>query len=68
MRADPNLSDYWPVQDRPKIAWPDGKKLAFWVAPNIEFYEFQPPVNPSRPGWPKPSMPWMPRSTACWPR
>ena len=55
MHADPNLYDYWPYNDRPKIQWPEGKKLAFWIAPNIEFYEFQPPVNPSRPGWPRPS-------------
>ncbi len=55
MHADPNLYDYWPYKDRPKIEWPDGKKLAFWIAPNIEYYEFNPPVNPSRPGWPKPT-------------
>jgi len=55
MKDDPNLYDYWPYRDRPRIVWPDGKKLAFWIAPNIEFYEFDPPVNPGRPGWPKPS-------------
>lgn len=55
MHADPNLYDYWPYADRPKIEWPGGKKLAFWIAPNIEYYEFNPPVNPSRPGWPKPT-------------
>jgi peptidoglycan/xylan/chitin deacetylase (PgdA/CDA1 family) len=53
--ADPNLYDYWPYRDRPKIVWPGGKKLAFWVAPNIEFYELEPPKNPARPGWPKPA-------------
>lgn len=52
---DPNLYDYWPYADRPKIVWPGGKKLAFWIAPNIESYEFDPPKNPQRPGWPKPS-------------
>lgn len=55
MQPDPNLYDYWPYKDRPKIEWPGGKKLAFWIAPNIEFYEYNPPVNPSRPGWPKPT-------------
>jgi allantoinase len=55
MRADPNLYDYWPYRDRPKVIWPGGKKLAFWIAPNIEYYEFAPPANPSRPGWPKPA-------------
>ncbi|MGX1803153.1 polysaccharide deacetylase family protein, partial [Brevundimonas naejangsanensis] len=53
--ADPNLYDYWPYRDRPKIVWPGGKKLAFWVAPNIEFYEFDPTKNPGRAGWPKPA-------------
>lgn len=55
MRAEPNLYDYWPYRDRPKIVWPGGKKLAFWIAPNVEVYEYDPPKNPSRPGWPKPS-------------
>lgn len=53
--ADPNLYDYWPYRDRPKIVWPGGKKLAFWVAPNIEFYELDPAKNPGRAGWPKPA-------------
>jgi peptidoglycan/xylan/chitin deacetylase (PgdA/CDA1 family) len=55
MHADPNLYDYWPYRDRLKIVWPGGKKLAFWIAPNIEFYEYEPPHNPARPGWPKPA-------------
>jgi peptidoglycan/xylan/chitin deacetylase (PgdA/CDA1 family) len=55
MQRDPNLYDYWPYRDRPKIVWPGGKKLAFWVAPNIEFYEFDPPANPSRKPWPRPN-------------
>lgn len=55
MRADPTLYDYWPYENRPKLVWPEGKKLAFWIAPNIEYYEYDPPKNPSRPGWPKPA-------------
>lgn len=51
--ADPNLYDYWPYEDRPKIVWPGGKKLAFWIAPNIEYYEFQPPANAQRQPWPR---------------
>lgn len=54
MKSDPGFYDYWPYQNRPKIRWPDGKKLAFWVAPNIEFYELNPPANPSRKAWPQP--------------
>lgn len=52
MQADPNLYDYWPYAGRPKITWPGGKKLAFWIAPNVEFYEFLPPTNPQRQPWP----------------
>jgi len=55
MQSDPNSYDYWPYVDRPKIVWPGGKKLAFWLAPNIEVYEYDPPSNPGRPGWPRPS-------------
>ncbi len=54
MKSDPDLYDYWPYKDRPKIVWPDGKKVAFWVAPNIEFYELNPPENPQRKSWPRP--------------
>jgi allantoinase len=55
MKQTPALYDYWPYQDRPKIRWPNGAKLAFWVAPNIEFYELNPPLNPHRKAWPQPS-------------
>ncbi|MEM1380631.1 MAG: polysaccharide deacetylase family protein [Pseudomonadota bacterium] len=51
--SDPNLYDYWPYEGRPKIVWPGGKKLAFWIAPNIEYYEFLPPDNPHRQPWPR---------------
>ena len=54
MKADLELYDYWPWRDRPRIVWPDGARLAFWVAPNIEFYELDPPVNPHRQPWPQP--------------
>ncbi len=54
MRDDPGLYDYWPYRDRPKVVWPGGKRLAFWVAPNIEFYELDPPPNPQRRPWGRP--------------
>ena len=53
MREDPLLYDYWAYRDRPKIVWPNGARLAFWVAPNIEFYELDPPENPHRKPWPQ---------------
>lgn len=54
MRRDPGLYDYAPLIDRPKIAWPNGAHVAFWVAPNIEFYELDPPLNPTRKAWARP--------------
>lgn len=53
-KEDPGLYDYWPYINRPKITWPNGARVAFWVAPNIEYYELDPPVNPSRGSWPRP--------------
>jgi allantoinase len=53
-KADPALYEYFPYVDRPKIVWPGGARLAFWCAPNIEFYELEPPPNPVRTPWPRP--------------
>lgn len=55
MKKDPGFYDYWPYENRPKITWPNGAKVAFWVAPNIEFYELDPPDNPFRKPWPAPN-------------
>lgn len=59
MTEDPGYYDYWPYENRPAIRWPNDAKLAFWVAPNIEFYELDPPSNPYRAAWPTgtPSIP-----------
>lgn len=54
MLTDPGRYDYLPLIDRPKITWPNGARLAFWVAPNIEFYELDPPKGPV-PVWPRPA-------------
>ncbi len=54
MKSDPGYYDYWPYENRPRIEWPGGAQLAFWVAPNIEFYELDPPGNPHRSPWPGP--------------
>lgn len=54
MRSDLGLYDYLPYEGRPKITWPGGKKIAVWIAPNIEFYEYQPPNNPTRTPWGRP--------------
>ena len=53
-KVDPGLYDYQSYRGRPKIEWPDGKTCAVWIAPNMEFYELDPAVNPYRKSWPKP--------------
>ena len=53
-QPDPGLYHYAPLIDRPKIDWPNRARIAFWVAPNIEFYELSPPRNPLRTPWPRP--------------
>jgi peptidoglycan/xylan/chitin deacetylase (PgdA/CDA1 family) len=55
MKRDPGLYDYLPYDRRPRIEWPNGARVAFWVAPNIEFYELEPPQNPARAAWPRPA-------------
>jgi peptidoglycan/xylan/chitin deacetylase (PgdA/CDA1 family) len=52
--ADPGLYDFRPYRDRHPIRWPDGKTVAVWVSPNIEFYEIDPPANPHRKSWARP--------------
>ena len=54
LKRDPGLYDYLPWNDRPEIRWPDDARVAFWVAPNIEFYELNPPRNPARAPWAPP--------------
>ncbi len=51
--ADPGLYDYQSYRGRPKLEWPGGKTCAVWVAPNLEYYEIDPPIGPHRKPWPK---------------
>lgn len=53
--GDPELYDYHPYAARPKIEWPGGKTVAVWVAPNLEYYEIDPPPHPKRKAWPRPA-------------
>jgi allantoinase len=36
------------VDNGPKIRWPGGARLAVWIAPNLEFYEYLPQRYPFR--------------------
>lgn len=53
-REDPGFYQYAAYKDRSKINWPNEAQIAVWIAPNIEFYELNPPSNPYRQPWPKP--------------
>ncbi|MCC6533321.1 MAG: polysaccharide deacetylase family protein [Burkholderiales bacterium] len=60
--------DYLPFNDRPVIRWPNGARLAFWVVPNVEYYEYVPPAGTSgmrrghdNPDFPAPNVPVMVR-------
>jgi peptidoglycan/xylan/chitin deacetylase (PgdA/CDA1 family) len=46
LSADPrDRVPYLAMPDRPAIEWPGGARLALWVSPNVEHYEYQPPAN-----------------------
>lgn len=50
----PSIQDfvrYAPVTSRPRVQWPHGKRLAFWIVPNVEFYEYTPPPARGRETW-----------------
>ena len=51
-RSDPGYYDYLPIAGRPPLTWPNGARIAVWIAPNVEFYELTPPDNPQRAAWP----------------
>ncbi len=42
-----------PLPSRPKLTWPGGARLAVWVCPNIEHYEFLPATRGPRDPWPR---------------
>ncbi len=49
--ADLSPFRYSPITERAPIHWPDGARVALWVVPNVEFYEFEPAPNPLKPPW-----------------
>ncbi len=49
---DPGLYD--PAPARRRFTWPGGKTVAVWVAPNLEYYEIDPPPHPRRKAWGRP--------------
>lgn len=53
MRLAPDRMDYLPSIDRPSIKWPNNARVAFWVAPNVEHYEYIPTFDGKRNPWPR---------------
>jgi len=49
----PDRVVYSPIIDRPPIRWPNGARIAFWVAPNVEHYEYLPDYDGVRNPWPR---------------
>ena len=37
-----NRVDYRPIIERPTIKWPNEARVALWIAPNVEHYEYLP--------------------------
>ncbi len=50
-RLAPNRVDYLPITARPNIVWPGDARVALWIAPNVEHYEYLPPRDPRRNPW-----------------
>tara|TARA_B100001013_G_scaffold198670_1_gene120274 strand:+ start:1661 stop:2551 length:891 start_codon:yes stop_codon:yes gene_type:complete len=49
--------DYSPIIDRPIIKWPNGARVALWVSPNVEHYEYMPNDDAARTPWPRTPFP-----------
>ena len=49
--------DYCPIIDRPRISWPNDARIAFWVSPNVEHYEYLPTFDGIRNPWPRTPFP-----------
>ena len=53
MALAPQRVDYSPITERPPVKWPNGARVAFWVAPNVEHYEYTPEFDGLRDPWPR---------------
>lgn len=49
----PERIAYSAAPERPPLHWPGGARVALWVAPNIEHYEFLPELIRVRDPWPR---------------
>ncbi|MGH7152348.1 MAG: hypothetical protein ACREF3_00355, partial [Acetobacteraceae bacterium] len=44
---------YSPILHRPRLRWPGDARVALWVVPNIEHYEYLPASIRQRDPWPR---------------
>ncbi|SVC52377.1 uncharacterized protein METZ01_LOCUS305231, partial [marine metagenome] len=57
MPLPPDREDYSPIIDRPIIKWPNGARVALWISPNVEHYEYMPDDDAARTPWPRTPFP-----------
>lgn len=50
---EPDRVVYSPINDRPRLELPNGARVAVWIAPNIEHYEYLPDPVRVRDPWPR---------------
>lgn len=50
---EPTLIPYSPILHRPPLRWPNGARVALWIVPNIEHYEYLPKFVRTRDPWPR---------------
>jgi len=50
------IGPYSPIVERPPLRWPGNARLALWIVPNIEYYQYLPSVKSFDP-WPRTSHP-----------
>ena len=53
MPLPPGRVDYSPIIDRPIIKWPNNARVALWISPNVEHYEYLPDFDGVRNPWPR---------------
>ncbi|MBI4184553.1 MAG: polysaccharide deacetylase family protein [Proteobacteria bacterium] len=65
MPLPPYRVDYLPIVDRPVIRWPGGARVALWVAPNVEHYEYLPVFDGKRDPYPRSPYPDVQQYAYC---
>ena len=50
---EPDRVPFSPIVTRPRLTWPGGARVALWVCPNIEHYEYLPDPVGVRDPWPR---------------